>query len=359
VKDGESWKFDFTLFDRYVDVARKYQTMDVVCLYIWDRYTGSKTWAGIEPSTEPWVTRWDPQTGKAEEMKAPKFDSPEARQTWGPLLREVIARLEKRGLGEAAMLGINAEWLPTKEIAQAYAEFWPKAKWVSNQHADIRDSMVMGLLPVKYNTAVYVAFCLPPGLATGRGAREGRYYGWQTKTDLFPRGAATWTPLWPDAHLAAFRFTMEVAFSVNCSGLGRAGADFWPVLGSDYRMPADNNSKRSRTLTARFPNSSWEQVNMDTGAEALLAPGPDGAAPTERFEQVREGVQDCEARIFIEKAILSGRLDPDTVKKCREVVDDRAWRIHSGCCRWFYLEEAGTADLPGRLYSMAAELAGK
>lgn len=357
VKDGDGYKYDFTVFDRYLDLAIKYQKMDVVCLYIWDRYTGSKTWVGIEPSTEPIVTRWDPATSKAEDMKAPKFDSPEGDKAWGPLLKETLAHIEKRGLGQAAMLGMNAEWLPTKEIAAAYLRWWPKAKWVSNQHADRRGDDIFGI-PVAYNTAVYVAFCLPPGRPTHR-AKGGRDYGWQTYTDLFPRGAATWTPLWPDAHPAAFRLIMEVAFSVNCSGLGRAGADFWPVLGRDFKMPPDSNSKRSHTVTARFPNSSWEQVNMDTGCEALLAPGPAGAVPTERYEQVREGVQDCEARVVIEKAILSGKLDAETVKRAWAVLDDRQWRIHSACCHWSCFEGAGAIGSAEDLYSMAGEVANK
>jgi hypothetical protein len=154
---------------------------------------------------------------------------------------------------------------------------------------------------------------------------------------------------------------MEAAFSVNCSGLGRAGADFWPVLeGGDYKMPyTDNNSKRSYTLTARFPNTSWEQVNMDTGCEAILSPGPDGAVPTERYEQVREGVQDCEARIFIEKAILAGKLDAQTVSRCWAVLDDRQWRIHSACGHYSCFENGVGIGSAEDLYSAAAAVAAK
>ena len=133
----------------------------------------------------------------------------------------------------------------------------------------------------------------------------------------------------------------------NCSGVGRIGSDFWPV------RKVGNGLK---TLNERYPESVWAQLGMDFSTQNLLAPGPDGAIPTERFEQIRQGIQDCEARIFIEKAILSGKLSPEMVKKCWDTLDQRQERIHA----WDkanYWEGAATADgLAEKLYSCAAEV---
>ena len=55
----------------------------------------------------------------------------------------------------------------------------------------------------------------------------------------------------------------------------------------------------------------------------LLAPGPEGAVPTARFEMLREGVQECEARLFIEKALAGGRLPAALAGKCRALLKER------------------------------------
>jgi hypothetical protein len=215
-------------------------------------------------------------------------------------------------------------------------------------------------VPIGYNTAVYVNLFPPPGEAPERRSKDGYHYGWQARADIFPRsgGPATRRPLYHSSALSLHRTIMEAAFQANFSGLGRTGADFWPVLGREDRQKS--TGKRSRTLTARYPESNWNQLSMDTATEALLAPGPDGAVPTERFEMLREGVQECEARIFIEKALLGNKLDTATARKCRALLDERAWLIRSGCLgSWAWYEEQAPTVLAEKLFSCAAEVAAK
>ena len=84
MKDGDGYKFDFTNFDRYLDLAQKYQNMDVVCLYIWEPYTGRVTWTNKPPDSHPpRVTGWDPQTNHAEEIQVANFETPEGKKVWG------------------------------------------------------------------------------------------------------------------------------------------------------------------------------------------------------------------------------------------------------------------------------------
>ena len=85
--------------------------------------------------------------------------------------------------------------------------------------------------------------------------------------------------------------------------------------------------KRSSTIIARYPESDWDQLNMNCATEALLSPGPNGANSTERFELLREGAQDCEVRIAIERAILGGKLDAALANRCKQVLDERQWAI--------------------------------
>jgi hypothetical protein len=203
-----------------------------------------------------------------------------------------------------------------------------------------------------------------------------RFYGWQCKTDYHARNRGPTTPL------TCWRTWIEAALVHNLSGRGRLGADFWPVLeGKDWKnataTPDGKNpagrEKKSNSIAARYPESDWCQLNLDRGTETILAPGPKGAMPTENFEQLRQGIQECQARIFIEKALLAKKLAPDLEKRCQEMLDERLWRIRglgsvggdtSGAgligqliTAWY--EGAGSAGLTEKLYAAAAEVAAK
>ncbi len=77
-------------------------------------------------------------------------------------------------------------------------------------------------------------------------------------------------------------------------------------------------------LSARFPKSSWRMLDVQT---ALLAPGKNGTVPTARFEMLREGFQECEARIAIDKALVDpqkrAKLGPEVAQKAQNLLDQR------------------------------------
>jgi hypothetical protein len=316
------------------------------------------------------VTLWDPQSGKAEDLEGPLYDNPEEfRKFWGPAYKEIAARLAKRGLADAMMLGISGDYGggggPAKELGALYKELLPGAKWIANPHGDCRGGN-MGGIPIGYNTAYYLSLCPPP--ESGK-----RFYGWQCKTDYHARNRGPTTPL------TCWRTWIEAALVHNLGGRGRVGADFWPVLGSGWnkdeagkKFPA-GREKQSSSIAARYPESDWCQLNLDRGTETILAPGPRGAMPTENFEQMRMGIQECQARIFLEKAILAKKLDPDLAKKCQDLLDERLWRIRNlgsvggatsgagliGQLITVWYEGAGSVGTDEKLYTMAAEVAGK
>jgi hypothetical protein len=152
---------------------------------------------------------------------------------------------------------------------------------------------------------------------------------------------------------------MEVAFMGNCSGLGRTGMDFWAVLDRSSLRPG---IKHSTTVNARYPETCWDQLNMDRATEALLAPGPDGAISTERFEALREGIQEAEGRAFLEGILTDparrAKLGEASAKHCQEVLDERAWHFRAACLGgWNWFEGAGSAGLSEKLFSAAAEAA--
>ena len=373
IKDGDAYKHDFAIFDRYLDLAQKYQKVDVVCLYAFEMYVGcvetskgNVSWTKGKKSGAM-VTLWDPKTGKSEDLEGPLFENPEEyRKFWGPVCKEIAARLAKRGLADAMMLGISGDYggggRPTKEAADLYKELLPGVKWVANPHADCRGES-MGGIPIGYNTQYYMNICPPP--ESGK-----RYYGWQTRTDYHARARG------PTAPLAFWRACAESSLVHNCSGRGRVGADFWPVLAhADWKnqKAANAREKASNSIGARYPESDWSQLNLDRGTEVILAPGPRGALATENFEQIRQGLQESQARIFIEKAILAKKLDPELAKRCQDLLDLRTHHLRglgaSGGAGSFealggwminvWYEGFGSAGLSEKLFAAAAEVAAK
>jgi len=375
IKDGDSYKYDYTIFDRYLDLNRKHLNLDAVVLDVFDPWKywaaggtgGGRTTPGRPATNTKTMNRvsvLDPATGQVTEMEGPPFSTPEAMAAWKPLLAEVKSRLEKRGLGGAMMLGMFNEKTGAKEDVAMFTTCLPGIPWALHAHPNTRGSNVHGIAPVGYNTYYYVAPSPPPD--SGK-----RYYGWlsKTKTDYWNRGqnAMSALPLWRASVETVFGIPCgSMKDGVGCSGMGYFGADYWPVLSSDVVI---NGIKFSSTVCARYPETCWDQLNLDRGLEVVLAPGARGALPTEVFEQIRQGIQECQARIFIEKALVAKKLDPALAKKCQEVLDERAWHIRGlGCTNagsypsgisqvWF--EGAGSAGMAEKLYAAAAEVAAR
>ena len=114
-----------------------------------------------------------------------------------------------------------------------------------------------------------------------------------------------------------WRHMAETAITGAQRGVGRIGADMWQVL-------KDKRGRRIARAHERYPENQTRNLNIDLSA---LAPGPNGPVATQRFEAFREGVQECEARIEIERALgdeaLKARLGEDLVRRCEEYLHAR------------------------------------
>ena len=168
----------------------------------------------------------------------------------------------------------------------------------------------------------------------------------------------------------------EMNITGSQRGFARLGGDFWGVL------PGKRGKK---PLAARYPKTSWRNLDIRS---RLLAIGKNGAISTHRLEMLREGVQECEARISIEKALLDenlrAKLGKELADKCQAVLDERIhfmrmgvstlgcsstnswtsyayvdnswWQIAGGMGYYFYVG-SGWQERSEKLYSAAAEVA--
>ncbi|MFB3894481.1 MAG: glycoside hydrolase domain-containing protein [Phycisphaerae bacterium] len=309
--DG-TYSHDYRAMDRYLDLAAKYMGKpEVVCFCVWDCFlssVGRQGW-GTDATKNyqggPEVIVLDQASGAAEKVQLPPYSDAKSKDLWQPLLEGIRKRMKDRGLEDRMMLGLVSDRTPDKATAAFFGEMLPGIRWVSCAHGWPKD---VGGAPFGYQAN-------PLGSSQALDPSVSRQHGWQ-RPNLVAN--VHFARLLQDNYpLTTFRFLGERNIAGDSRGFARLGADFWPVL-------KNKAGERTGSIAARYPKSSWWNLNIVT---SLLAPGPRGAVATVRYETLREGLQECEARIFIERALLDkgtrAALGEDLAKRCQEVLDER------------------------------------
>ncbi len=353
-KEGGAHSRDYSIVDRYLDLYEKHVGKpDVVCFYVWELYAGGGYFGAKGAQTKPVSVTVLEDGGKVGSMDSPLFGTPEGEEFWKPVFDELRERLAKRGLSDDNfMIGVAGDTRPGKAVADFFLKIAPWAKWVLHSHGAanrLYDS------PVGYLSHVWGVKFAPDPDAPDRYTKQSRYYGWRQefRKTVFPRegAGAILPPLHGDAPLGTYRMIGEGMLVADYRGFGRVGADFWDV-------PIGDKGAR-RNIVGMYVN--WAQLNLTTSTGAVLAPGPQGAIPTARFEMMREGIQECEARIFIERALLDkdlrAKLGDEKAGRFQAMLDERTRLFRTAChTSWDWYAASGWQERAERLYSAAAEI---
>ncbi len=261
----------------------------IVCIYIWDYHCNG----GEIPVTGLAAD------GEMETIRLPKYSDPRSVGLWRPVIAGIRQRLRERGLEGAMMFGVCGDTTPDREAIGFFKALSPDTPWIVHSHGSAAET-VSRSFPLGYAANVWSSrFAEDPA--------EGRHYGWK-RPDLrmhFMRGPHN------DDYVVAYRFLAEINVAGQQRGFGRLGADFWPVF-------PDSKGVYVGTLAKRY--NSWRNLDIET---SVLSAGKTGAIGTHRFETLREGIQEAEARIFIEKALLAKQIDGPLAERCQKVLDDR------------------------------------
>ncbi|MFW6158860.1 MAG: glycoside hydrolase domain-containing protein [Planctomycetota bacterium] len=300
---GDKYTHDFSILERYLQTASKAGLKPrAVIFQVWDYHIGKnakwKIGTGMYGQTQENEARrvpvplLDPATGQTEEIKGPAYGNGHAERFWRPVAEGARRRVNKRGWGEAMILGLAGDYVPKKEAVKLWAKLWPGVPWAAMAHGSTRE--LYGV-PVAYmGTVLHRSFPVDPEVR--------RYYGWrrERRIVMFDRIKSRRPP-----QLAFDRGAAELALVSNMRGIGRLSLD-------NFRW------------RKRYPGTSWGSISLPW---PILAPGPDGPIATCRFEMLREGAQDAEARIFLERALtderLRAKLGAELVAECQRVLDER------------------------------------
>ncbi len=334
-KKGDKYDYDFSIMERYLSVAEKNMGKPkVIVLVVWDtymmptkdvteakRYSRQKQMAtfltekqGATLGHGPRVTVLDAKTGRTENVYLPThFEREASKALWKPLLSEVRRRLTRRGLEKAMMMGLMSDAWPKEEELALFDELTGGAPWVIQSHAGLsKGRKIYGKYVVGYQTAVWSVSYSDDNGHRPKGYRGGveSHRGW-ARPDLkaaFDRsnGRDQWNAT------ARWRHRAEVQITGGQRGQGRLGGDYWKVI-------RNKRGWRVGRTHERYPESHWRQLCITT---SLLAPGPDGPVASDLMEAFREGVQECEARIVLERALgdeaLRAKLGADLTRRCKE-----------------------------------------
>jgi len=353
IRKPGGWDHDFSIVERYLDTALDHLGKpEVVCIYAWDMYLGAiyfNRQDKTKPEGKPLFTVIDPRTGKLTQEEGPPWGTPEAPAFWKPVFDGLRKILAKRGIEKSMMLGIAGDTRPSKTVIEGMKSVVPDLRWVLNSHA--RGNDIHGQA-VGYYCDVWSSPQAPD-------PSKKRLHGWKPGKILrttFPRAGSntvgamrTWAPL------GMYRMSLEGALTAGIRGFGRMGADFWGVI----------KDKRGRAfpIMGRYPETGWAQLKLSNSTPYVLSPGPEGPVATMRFEMIRLGAQEAEARVFIEKALNDEKtraaLGDGLAARCQALLDERTRTIIRAKSYWPYLPSADLAAQADALYGAAAEVVAK
>ncbi len=384
-KPDGTYDWDFSVMDRYLDTAERHLgTPRIIVLQVWEVYMNTKDSTGRrfglvleEPPKNtagaPLVTIVD-AAGNTENATIPKLSDPASETIWRELFAKLRGRLEERGLGDRLVLGIFTDSVPNKEDTQFFVDVAPDLTWT--QHGHNAFTNLHGLADVGY-TATWWSGRFADDLVNRRSGAVGKttyrdhetmmksLHGWnKSRLDTyFPRMANERHPV------SYWRFLCETAVTSDFfRGIGRTGADFWPAIKRDGR-------RRVGWVDERFAEVAGYLHELHS---YLLEPGETGPVAMNRLVALQEGVQESEARIFIEDALLNRDLAaaaPELAERCRDALHERllymwkglddmqfggwgvtAWRYQPGVSGHAWLLGTEPHSRTRELYELAGEV---
>jgi len=358
-KGDGTYAHDWTHFDRYLKTAMKYHHRDrirCVAINVWGNEVRPARGTGRMHGAQ--VTVMDAKTGKRTNIKVPAYGTPACEAFWRPVLLAAKARLKTYGLEGKLMLGVGNDSSPPWNQVAMFRRILPEARWFRESHynawgyrydaKDKRKTVPVGLNSIVWGGQVY-------------DPKVRRLYGWKYNPKHiilnFNRPGASSLVLTGFPRPWSYRMWMESTIACGRNGNGRVGGDYWNLgislhkLWKGRRVSSEAGGGSRGTLFGSYPQSSVGQTGLGNNTTDLFAPGPDGPITTARFENAREGNQEAEARVSIEKALLSKTVPPGLARRCQALLDERTnvLRLKGYAAGW--------GQSTRRLFALAGEVA--
>ncbi|MGQ9662522.1 MAG: glycoside hydrolase domain-containing protein [Kiritimatiellia bacterium] len=163
-----TYRHDFTVFDRYLDVIAKSVGKPLpMRLNCW----GEVDKEGRNTSAKA-VSLLDPAAGNVEPLEQPPFGTEASFLFWQPVFEQMLKKIEARGWLDVTALGHNSYcWHPKPEVVDVAHKLWPEGVWAYTAHNGGLGMSFRGTdkglsMPVRYADTVWGA-----GKLSARGYR--------------------------------------------------------------------------------------------------------------------------------------------------------------------------------------------
>ena len=269
-KDG-SYAFDYTILDRYLDVAMKHCGTPRVVQVVVEQGMKSQ----MTPPTPPMVKVTDQASGRTSLMDVGLSgpNASQARDAWKAFGTAIYDHLKTKGLEKVMYWGAPLEGEAEPELKDVLASCVPQVFWTAGPH-EMMSNGTYAKTDRFYKVISTIRYW-------GNWPAFRMDQGWKSPAlhVLNPRVGGTVFALHTTSHPFAYRVLPDRSIAFGRVGFTRLGADEWAAIHYE-----------GMTLP------KWL-----TGMPVLftLWPGKDGAESSARFECMLEGIQEAEARIFI------------------------------------------------------------
>ena len=279
-KDGRL-DFDFSRLDRYIELATaRWGLPRVICLVV--MHGAGRD--GAVPTAEVGVL--DEASGR-EEILDVSSNAPDFRGPWKSFAVALQSHGRARGWLDSVYWGFPWDLWGDSKLLPVLSEYAPEIKWAVTSHsANLRGPVSVVSTVTQYRLDVV--------------SKE----GWRNaKPNLLnPRSGNQVISTNGNSPPFAFRLMADRALVSGMNGLARLGADYWQ---DTYFLGAKNFFSGG---AAGMP------------CTYLLWPGAEGAETSQRYEALLEGVQEAEARIFLEQALSGGILPKELADETRRTL---------------------------------------
>jgi hypothetical protein len=331
--DG-SLAFDYTVLDRYLDLAvREMGPPRVINFAVMHGNTG----AGIA-ATPAEVNVWGERTARAVPLNVNLLggNKAEAEKAWTAFALSLRDHMKKKGLDRAMHFGYPHDREDDPDLRVLLARVTPEVRWTAGPH----QAGWQGFATSQYDVVGTVRY-----FGSNQHAAFRPDMGWKALVAhlTIPRIDSSVQSLHTASHPFAFRTLVNHSLALGRAGFCRVGADEWAAIHYEgMRVP------------------TWI-----VGMPVLftLWPGQDGAESSARFEVLLEGIQEGEARIFLEQALDRRLVTGELLERAQRTLFDhyQATCFFQNKLCIFELEKYhhGWQERSRALYQVAAEVAGR
>jgi hypothetical protein len=336
-KGGDGYDCDFSVIEKVFDLVEKTMKeplpLQVNCWGYDHAKNAQSALAWLESAKRVPVV--DPDTGELSHVENPPPGTEANYTFWKPILEELRERIERRGWFAATAIGHQSYcWTPHAKQVDIARRIWPDAVYTFSSHSGTLGGSFKASdessVPVPYSECVW-----------SQGGLEHRGY----RKLLEPgRDRSVWNSCSRNWHQDRFPLWLllrkpEEMIMRGHDGLGYLCADFLPIKNPEGRAGREYYQLR--------PNVGGI---LGYSTTSLLAAGPDGPVATGRYEMFREGVQCCEAILYLQRALDTKQIEGELAERVDAYLDERSDKFLKP--DW----PVDRRDLDRRLFALAAEV---